>query len=149
MLGNGSIWKEVPITGDRSNTIRVKSESLADKMASGSQYAGHQLGGIPRKVTMFAVPAIHVAGLEVTATPFTETGTKAGPQPFRNVAMDYPLARAMDDVGVGRRFLGELRAQLAPDLVHVLTENPAVRPRKIDELEYAPRLPLGRRGTSR
>jgi type III restriction enzyme len=34
-------------------------------------------------------------GLELTATPFTET-TK-GPVPFRNVVMDYPLARAMED----------------------------------------------------
>ena len=34
-------------------------------------------------------------GLEVTATPFVET-SKA-PQPFKNVIMDYPLARALDD----------------------------------------------------
>lgn len=34
-------------------------------------------------------------GLEVTATPFVES-TK-GPVPFRNVVMDYPLARAMED----------------------------------------------------
>jgi type III restriction enzyme len=34
-------------------------------------------------------------GLELTATPFTET-TK-GPVPFKNVVMDYPLARAMED----------------------------------------------------
>lgn len=34
-------------------------------------------------------------GLEVTATPFVES-TKA-PIPFKNVVMDYPLARAMDD----------------------------------------------------
>jgi type III restriction enzyme len=34
-------------------------------------------------------------GLEVTATPFVES-TK-GPVPFKNVVMDYPLARAMDD----------------------------------------------------
>ena len=34
-------------------------------------------------------------GLEVTATPFVET-TK-GPVPFKNVVMDYPLARAMED----------------------------------------------------
>lgn len=34
-------------------------------------------------------------GLEVTATPFVES-TK-GPIPFKNVVMDYPLARAMDD----------------------------------------------------
>ncbi|MGR6981886.1 DEAD/DEAH box helicase family protein [Testudinibacter sp. P27/CKL/0425] len=34
-------------------------------------------------------------GLELTATPFVES-TKA-PIPFKNVVMDYPLARAMDD----------------------------------------------------
>lgn len=34
-------------------------------------------------------------GLEVTATPFVES-TK-GPVPFKNVVMDYPLARAMED----------------------------------------------------
>ena len=34
-------------------------------------------------------------GLELTATPFVESGK--GPVPFRNVVMDYPLARAMED----------------------------------------------------
>ena len=34
-------------------------------------------------------------GLEVTATPFVESGK--GPIPFKNVVMDYPLARAMED----------------------------------------------------
>ncbi len=34
-------------------------------------------------------------GLELTATPFTE-GTR-GPVPFKNVVMDYPLARAIED----------------------------------------------------
>ena len=34
-------------------------------------------------------------GLEVTATPFVESSK--GPVPFRNVVMDYPLARAMED----------------------------------------------------
>jgi type III restriction enzyme len=34
-------------------------------------------------------------GLEVTATPFVESGK--GPIPFRNVVMDYPLARALED----------------------------------------------------
>lgn len=34
-------------------------------------------------------------GLELTATPFTETGK--GTTPFKNVVVDYPLARAMDD----------------------------------------------------
>lgn len=34
-------------------------------------------------------------GLELTATPFTESSK--GPAPFKNVVVDYPLARAMDD----------------------------------------------------
>lgn len=34
-------------------------------------------------------------GLELTATPFVESAK--GPVPFRNVVMDYPLARAMAD----------------------------------------------------
>jgi type III restriction enzyme len=34
-------------------------------------------------------------GLELTATPFVETAR--GPVPFRNVVVDYPLARAMED----------------------------------------------------
>ncbi len=34
-------------------------------------------------------------GLELTATPFVESSK--GPVPFKNVVMDYPLAKAMDD----------------------------------------------------
>ncbi|MGD0958626.1 MAG: DEAD/DEAH box helicase family protein [Methylomonas sp.] len=34
-------------------------------------------------------------GLELTATPFVES--TRGPAPFKNVIMDYPLARAMED----------------------------------------------------
>lgn len=36
-----------------------------------------------------------ILGLELTATPFVETGR--GTTPFKNVIVDYPLARAMDD----------------------------------------------------
>jgi type III restriction enzyme len=36
-----------------------------------------------------------VLGLELTATPFTESSK--GPIPFRNVVFEYPLARAMED----------------------------------------------------
>jgi len=39
-----------------------------------------------------------VLGLELTATPFVESGK--GPVPFRNVIYDYPLAKAMADVFV-------------------------------------------------
>jgi len=36
-----------------------------------------------------------ILGLELTATPFVEANPK--PIPFKNVVVDYPLARAMDD----------------------------------------------------
>ena len=36
-----------------------------------------------------------ILGLELTATPFVESSR--GPKPFKNVVVDYPLARAMDD----------------------------------------------------
>ncbi len=36
-----------------------------------------------------------VLGLELTATPFTESNK--GPVPFKNVVLDYPLARAIED----------------------------------------------------
>lgn len=36
-----------------------------------------------------------ILGLELTATPFVETTSK--PIPFKNVVVDYPLAKAMDD----------------------------------------------------
>jgi type III restriction enzyme len=36
-----------------------------------------------------------VIGLELTATPFVETGKE--PTPFKNVVYDYPLAKAMED----------------------------------------------------
>jgi type III restriction enzyme len=36
-----------------------------------------------------------ILGLELTATPFVQSGTKA--TPFKNVVLDYPLARALAD----------------------------------------------------
>lgn len=52
---------------DGSNRISldVRSESLADMLGSLTQYAAHQLGGITRKVTLFAVPDVYLSDLRV------------------------------------------------------------------------------------
>ncbi|MBU4459915.1 MAG: glycoside hydrolase family 2, partial [Verrucomicrobia bacterium] len=47
--------------GRNAIALSVTSESTADFLASATQYAAHPLGGITRKVCLFALPAAHVA----------------------------------------------------------------------------------------
>lgn len=51
--------------GKNKLELYVRSESLADMLGSLTQYAAHQLGGITRKVTLFAVPKVHVSDLRL------------------------------------------------------------------------------------
>lgn len=53
-------------TGENELLLLVRSESLADMLGSLTQYAAHQLGGITRKVRIFAVPATYVSDLRIT-----------------------------------------------------------------------------------
>lgn len=52
---------EAARTGDNTLAVAVKNESVADTLASATAYAGHPLGGITRKVTLFAVPPVNLA----------------------------------------------------------------------------------------
>jgi hypothetical protein len=48
--------------GRNTLALAVTSESTADTLASASQYAAHQIGGITRKVQLFALPPVNLAG---------------------------------------------------------------------------------------
>ena len=63
--------------GANTLALGVKSASIADTLASASQYAAHPLGGILRDVTLFSVPQIHIASVRVTTTPAENGAWKA------------------------------------------------------------------------
>ena len=53
---------------DNTFALAVKNESPADTLASGTFYAAHQLGGITRRIYLFAVPNLNIASLHVNTT---------------------------------------------------------------------------------
>jgi len=55
---------EAPASSNNLTVVLV-SESLADSLASATQYAAHDIGGIARKVYIIAVPAVSVADVHV------------------------------------------------------------------------------------
>ena len=54
--------------GQNVLALAVKSQSTADELASASQYAAHALGGITRKVQLFALPKLNLAAQVITTT---------------------------------------------------------------------------------
>jgi hypothetical protein len=58
--------------GTNTLTVAVRNESVSDVLASATQYAGHSLGGITRKVTLFALPQLNLAA-QALSTRFVDT----------------------------------------------------------------------------
>lgn len=82
-------------------SVAVKNETMADTLASGSQYACHQLGGINRKLKLVALPVVNVSALYVK-TKFDPTFTNAslelqlgitneGKTPSKNISAQVQL----------------------------------------------------------
>jgi len=78
---------ELAKDGENVIVLSVVNESVADKLASGSSYAGHPLGGITRKIILFALPSIHLSKLHV-ATTFDPA--------FRDATLEVSLAAAAE-----------------------------------------------------
>lgn len=51
--------------GENRLALKVRSESMSDLLGSLTQYAAHQVGGITRKVTLFAVPDLYISDLRI------------------------------------------------------------------------------------
>ena len=118
-LQNDLLGDQQSVTVNVFNISKINSEvrgGKAPRIKRLSEYLGDSyfsyLSSLPDLVLLMdeshryrasaGVKAINelnpIFGIELTATPFVEGKGKSGkPAPFKNVVVDYPLARAMDD----------------------------------------------------
>ena len=95
----------VKAEGANSISLAVINESKADKLASGTKYACHPLGGISRGIRLFALPAANVSSLQVTTA-------------FDAAFRDATLGVSVEAANEGASILSDVRVLLsltAPD----------------------------------
>lgn len=59
---------DVVKTGENNVEVEVRAWTISDRMGCISQYACHTVGGLVRKVTLYALPKVNVASMDVTTT---------------------------------------------------------------------------------
>lgn len=114
--------------GQNQLEVRVACQTVSDILASTSQYAGHPVGGILRKVTLFALPGINLgaltyvtrfdaayqnATLEIPLEICNEAG-KAGKVQVEFSLRDqgdHPVALSRDEFSLGTVGAGESKRQ--------------------------------------
>ncbi|HPR82796.1 MAG TPA: glycoside hydrolase family 2 TIM barrel-domain containing protein [Pontiellaceae bacterium] len=70
--------------------LAVKNDSLADTLACGTKYAYHPIGGISRRISLFALPETNISSLQVTT---------AFDAQYRNATLTAALEIAQDGGG--------------------------------------------------
>jgi len=70
-------------------TLAVKSQETADQLASATCYASHDLGGIPRRIQLWALPTVNLAALR-THTTFDSS--------YENAVLEVTVKLANDGV---------------------------------------------------
>lgn len=121
-------------SGKNQLELYVRSESLADMLGSLTQYAAHQLGGITRKVTLFAVPKVHISDLRIATDldsvyqnatlKMSVAVTNMTEKPVKGMRLQAALegqllatASALPEIKAGETWKGELKMQIKePDL---------------------------------
>lgn len=59
------VTEAVQAGGDNTIAIHVTSDTLSDELSAMNRYAQHSLGGITRKILLFALPEVNVARIRV------------------------------------------------------------------------------------
>ncbi len=124
------VTDEVVFGQENLITLEVKNESISDTMASGSSYACHPLGGISRKVTLFAVPVLNISDLTVR-TVFDESFTDATLTVLMKVTNENSKASRAGKLSLALRSWKQgKKVKLNPDDIDI----PALQPGETTEL---------------